>query len=125
MPGNPELAQLMLLYSRPYVGQLRAHELASMLWSLGKLQVQPAGSWLEAVWAASEPQLGSWRTGELAMALYGLGLMQVGAGWQGGGGPVRSAARSPPHRRLPAAADVAEHSSQQACSGATVGAAAW
>lgn len=83
LPADQGLASALLVFSAPFMHSLKPRELASMLWSAGKLGVQPHSSWWDALWEAGEPGLGALGASDLAVAVYGLASLQVGALFSG------------------------------------------
>jgi hypothetical protein len=75
---DPEFAAFWLRQSRSQLGNMNSQELASCVWALGRLGLQPPEEWLQQHLRCSAQLAGCMSHRQLAMLLYGCARLQVG-----------------------------------------------
>ncbi|WIA29188.1 hypothetical protein OEZ86_011699 [Tetradesmus obliquus] len=72
----PEFAAFWLAQARSQQGSMNSQELASCVWALGRLKLQPPEDWLQQHLSCSAQLAGSMSHQQLAMLLYGCARLQ-------------------------------------------------
>jgi hypothetical protein len=76
---DPDFAAFWLRQSRSQLGNMNSQELASCVWALGRLGLQPPEDWLQQHLRCSAQLAGCMSHQQLAMLFYGCARLQVRA----------------------------------------------